>query len=229
MNNYEEYYEELKQFATSQGASLFGVADISDKKDHIRIFPERILEKMNRAICMGFHLSDALMETIVDRPNKLYARHYKMANMFLDQLALKVGEEIQRKGYDYIPIHASQLLDWEENTAHASHRAIGYYAGLGWRGRSSLLINPKYGARVRYVSILTDMPLKADKPLETDCGSCRACMNSCPAGAIHEDSYDMEACLKLLQHFGKTLHVSLICGVCVKACRGKEKIENGEC
>ena len=222
MKNPIENYDHLKEYAISQGAALFGVADISDKKEHFRIYPEKILEKMNHAVCMGHHLSDAVLETIVDRPNKLYSRHYKMSNMLLDQLAIKVGNEIQKQGYDYIPIPASQLLDWSENTAHASHRAIAYYAGLGWRGRSSLLINPRHGARVRYVSVLTDMPLKTDKPLEIDCGNCKACINACPAGAIHEDHYDLKACHEMLKHFGKTLHVSLICGVCVKACRGKE-------
>lgn len=223
MNESEVNYQLLKDFAIQEGASLFGVADITDHKEHIKIYPPELLESLNRGISIGFHLSDFVLETVVDRPNKLYARHYKMANMFLDQLALKVGEQIQRRGYNYIPIPSSVVLDWDENTSHASHRAIGYYAGLGWRGRSSLLISPQYGARVRYVSILTDMPLKADKPMERDCGSCSACIKACPAGAIHEDHYDIEACHRMLKHFAKSMHVSLICGVCIKACRGKEK------
>ncbi|MCD4784119.1 MAG: hypothetical protein K8T10_09900 [Candidatus Eremiobacteraeota bacterium] len=218
-----ENYNQIKHFAIDKGASLFGVADISDKKEHINIYPEKILDKFDRAISIGLRLSSTVLKTIVDRPNKLYTRHYKIVNMLLDQLAILVGNKIQEEGYNYIPIPASVLLDWTELTAHASHRAIAYYAGLGWRGRSSLIVNPQYGACVRYVSILTDMPLTADAPIEMSCGKCRACIDVCPAGAIHEDGYDLDACHKMLKHFDKTLHTSLICGVCVKACRGREK------
>jgi epoxyqueuosine reductase len=226
MNKEDKLYNEIKEYSLEQGASLFGVADVSSKKEHIHIYPEEILDKMDRAICLGYHLSDAVLETIVDRPNKLYYRHYKMANIYLDQLALKVGEKIQRMGYDYIPIPASQMLNWDimnSNVAHASHRAVGVHAGLGWRGRNSLLVNPHFGSRVRYVTLLTDMPLKADEPIEQqDCGACRACIDACPAGAITEEGFDVDKCHELLKHFGKTLHVSLICGVCLKACRGKK-------
>jgi epoxyqueuosine reductase QueG len=216
-------YEELKKASMDHGASLFGVADIADKKEHIYIdYPPGILDNLNYAVSLGFHLSDRVLETVVDRPNKIYYRHYKMANIYLDQLAIRVGEFIQRNGYDYMPIPTSQVLDWNGLSAHASHRAIAYHAGLGWRGKSSLLVNPRYGARVRYVSLLTDMPLKTDSPIEKDCGKCRACIDLCPAGAIHEDHYDVDACHEMLKHFGKTLHVSLICGVCVKVCRGIE-------
>lgn len=228
MNNLLENYRMLKEYAFAEGASLFGAADITHKKEHIKIYPPSVLENLNCAVSIGLHLSDSVLETIIDRPNKLYSRHYKMANMFLDQIALKIGERIQRSGYNYIPIPASQMLDWEDNTSHASHRAIAYYAGLGWRGRSSLLINPRYGARVRYVSILTDMPMTFDKPLERDCGNCLSCLKACPAGAIHQDHYDIDACTQLLKHYAKTLHVSLICGVCVKACRGKEMSSGGD-
>jgi epoxyqueuosine reductase len=218
----ENNYNNLREFALNTGASLFGVADVSDKKEHFKVYPQEILENLDRAVCLGFHLSDAIMETITDRPSRLYFRHYKMANIYLDQLALRVGEYIQRQGYDYLPIPTSQVLDWDNLTAHASHRAIGVQAGLGWRGRSSLLVNPQFGARVRYVSLLTNMPLKPDKPIENKCGKCSACIENCPAGAITPEGYNLEKCHNLLKHFAKTLHVSLICGVCQKICRKKE-------
>jgi len=162
-----------------------------------------------------------VLETITDRPNKLYYRHYKMVNILLDQLALQTVEDVQRRGFNALPIPASQVLDWDGLSSHASHRAIARLAGLGWIGRSSLLVNPQYGSRVRYVSILTDMPLVADSPITGGCGGCRACVDACPAGAIGMDRFDVDACHQLLKHFGKTLHVSLICGVCLRACRGQ--------
>lgn len=221
MENNRKRYDYIRTKAMEYGADLFGVADITHRKEHISIDPPEVISNFNRAVSLGVHLSDALLETIIDHPNKLYQRHYKMANMFLDQLAIRIGNLIQNMGYGYLPIPASQIIDWDLQIAHLSHRAVAFHAGLGWRGRSSLLINPRYGARVRYVTLLTDMDLPADSPVNTDCGNCRACMNACPAGAITEEGYDMEKCHKMLEHFAKTLHSSLICGVCVKACRGK--------
>lgn len=224
MSQKEKNYNDLKQFTLSRGASLFGVADISLKKDQINIYPPEVIKKMDRAVSIGFHLSEAVLKTIIDRPNKIYYRHYKMVNMFLDQLALKVGEEIQRRGYDYFPIPASQVLDWEGLSSHASHRAIARLAGMGWRGKNNLIVNPRFGSMVRYVSILTDLPLKADQPVDGACGACRMCIDTCPAGAITEQGYDLDACHTLLKNFGKTLHVSLICGVCVKVCPGENPL-----
>lgn len=223
MNEFENNYNWLKKFTLSEGASIFGVADITGKKDHIRIYPPGLLKNFNRAISVGYHLSDMVFETLVDRPNSLYHRHYKMANTYLDLLAMKIGEQIQRRNYNYIPIPASQVLDWEGLSSQASHRAIAVLAGIGWRGRSSLLVTPQFGARVRLVSVLTDMPLKADRPIEGNCGECRMCMDMCPAGAITVERYDLKACHELLKHFARTLCTSLICGICQKAC-GKKTI-----
>ncbi len=220
----EKNYEKLKRYAFSWGASLFGVADIREHKEHIHIYPPHVLEGLDKAISMAIHLSDDIFETIVDRPNRLYFRHYKMSNIFLDTLAIKVGEVIQREGYRYLPIPASVVLDWEGLSSHASHRAIAVLAGLGWRGRSSLLVTPQYGARVRLVSLLTNYPIKVDQPIDGGCGRCRRCVDMCPAGAIGIDHFDLEACHEMLKHFGKTIHVSLICGVCQKACTGNNPL-----
>ncbi|MEW6600151.1 MAG: 4Fe-4S double cluster binding domain-containing protein [Nitrospirota bacterium] len=72
------------------------------------------------------------------------------------------------------------------------------------------------------VTILTDMPLKSDYPLERDCGSCRKCIEICPVNAIKESHKDWNkiACLEKLKYFAKAHNVGqYICGLCVKACR----------
>ncbi len=68
--------------------------------------------------------------------------------------------------------------------AHISHKAVARMAGLGWQGKSLLLINPEYGPRVRLVTILTDMPLTPDGPVKNRCGACLECVQACPASAI---------------------------------------------
>ncbi|MEK7397996.1 MAG: 4Fe-4S double cluster binding domain-containing protein, partial [Candidatus Poribacteria bacterium] len=72
---------------------------------------------------------------------------------------------------------------------------------------------------------LTDMPLKIDEIIENDCGSCKACISACPAGAIKENpaDFDLQACYQQLDYFRKKENLGQhICGLCVKACFGKK-------
>jgi epoxyqueuosine reductase len=149
--------------------------------------------------------------------------HYRQINYFLDRAALLTACFIQERGYRALSIAASQIIDWERQRAHVPHKKIGQLAGLGWLGRSNLLVNPGCGAQFRLVTVLTDMPLKADAPLADDCGECERCRSSCPAAAIGEtrEAFDHQACFEKLKEFRRSGLVSqYICGVCVKACRG---------
>lgn len=106
---------------------------------------------------------------------------------------------------------------------------VAKLAGLGWIGRSSLLVNALHGARVRYVTILTDMPLTCDSPLTLDCKECQACISLCPAGAITSNGYDMAACVEKLKEFSSRRGIGvLICGMCVRACPLPERGEPPE-
>ena len=120
---------------------------------------------------------------------------------------------------------SSQVIDWDDQLAHLSHKHVAVEAGLGWIGRNNLLVTPQYGARVRLGTVLTDMPLPAGAPLEEDCGECRACIEACPAGAIAEvqEDFDHVGCYEKIREMIKEVNIGQnVCGVCVKACRGKE-------
>jgi len=76
------------------------------------------------------------------------------------------------------------------------------------------------------VTILTDIPLAVDKPLTDNCGTCRDCITTCPAKAIKEQQQDFDhlACFAALKEFQRKKYVpQYICGICVKACKGKIK------
>jgi epoxyqueuosine reductase QueG len=216
-------YTGLKKFCQAQGIDLFGVADISKIKDEF-LLSQKILSKLDQAVCLGAVLSTGILEEIECTPTKLYFHHYRTLNAFLDQVALKVARYIQKKGYLALPIPASQILDWRNLKAHLSHKQIGYLAGLGWLGRNNLLVNNKFGSQFRLASILTDMPLKIDEPTKNDCGSCQLCVRICPAQAIKENLQDFDhiKCFEKLKEFQKQkLADQYICGVCIKVCKGK--------
>ena len=57
-------------------------------------------------------------------------------------------------------------------------------AGIGWHGKSTMLIDPKLGTWFFRGQILTTLELSADEPQPSRCGKCVRCLTACPTGAI---------------------------------------------
>jgi len=216
-----ENYRRLKEFVLEQGIVLFGVADVTGIRDTFHIHPPESVARLDRGISLAVRLSDAVFETLVDKPNLLYKHHYREANELLDSVAFRLAARIEDWGYRALAVAASQTIDWRKQTAHLSHKKVAVQAGLGWLGRNNLLVTPQHGARVRLVTVLTNMPLRTDRPLKEGCGTCHDCLAVCPAGAIGErqEDFDHQACFEQLRHFAKKENIGYyICGLCQKAC-----------
>ncbi len=217
--------DSLGSSVRAMGIDLFDVADITSIREGFLFEPD-LRAKFDRAISLGRRLLSSVLDEIQDGPTALYMHHYRQVNYLLDRAALLTAGLIQDHGYRALPVAASQIIDWDRQRAHVSHKKVAELAGLGWLGRNNLLVNPEYGAQIRLVTILTDMPLAAGKPLATACGQCRRCLSSCPAQAIKEtrDEFDHRACFEKLKEFRRRgLVAQYICGVCVKACPGSLK------
>ncbi|HWJ02356.1 MAG TPA: 4Fe-4S binding protein [Verrucomicrobiae bacterium] len=82
------------------------------------------------------------------------------------------------------------------------HAAVA--AGLGVFGRHNIVIHPRFGSRVLFTAVLTDLVLEADPPAPADlCTECNACVDNCPAGALNEEGKtDVNKCLKNSQPYG---------------------------
>lgn len=228
-----EHYDELREFALREGASLFGVADITGLPERQCSLSPKTRQGLDRAISLAFHLSDKILEDIIDGPTKLYFFHYQRVNILLDELALKVTSFIQARGWEALPIPASQLIDWEKQWAHISHKHVAQRAGIGWIGRNNLLVSREFGSRQRLITVLTNMPLNVDSPSGFGCGECYACLSSCPAKSIQEkpEDFDHAGCYHQIKALVKAVGISQnICGLCVKACRPKRNFttENTE-
>ncbi|MBW2554920.1 MAG: epoxyqueuosine reductase, partial [Deltaproteobacteria bacterium] len=190
MESREDNYHKLNNWVLERGISLFGVADIRPFKEHFLQLSKQSIDSFDSGISLAVRLSDAVLEEIEDRPTQLYFHHYRQANFFLDRVAFSLVHFIQGMGCGALPIPASQIVDWEHQKGHLSHKKVAQEAGLGWTGRNNLLVNPTYGARIRLVTVLTDLPLKHDHPIEGGCLKCEKCLAVCPAGAIKERQED---------------------------------------
>jgi ferredoxin len=218
-----ENAERLKASAAALGFSLAGVADITSIRGGFRL-PEKIRGRYDRAVSPGQAAGRRCSRGPRRPPTPLYFHHYRQLNFFLDRGAFLLASEIQEAGFGALPVPASQVLDPENQTAHLSHKHVARLAGVGHIGRNNLLVHPVFGSRIRLVTVLTDMPLEADVPATADCGACRACLAACPAGAIKDrpEEFDHRACFEKLDEFRRLRLVSQhICGLCVKACRGR--------
>jgi len=216
--------EALEELCRSRGAVGFGVCRLSDIRTDDFLLPAETIRDLPSAISVALRVAPGVLGTLDDHPNQLYEHHYRQVNFALDRLALDLATLIQDLGARALPVAASQIVDWQTRRGHLSHKRVAVGAGLGWLGRSNLLVTPRFGAQVRLVTVLTDLGLESDHPIENNCGSCRACIAACPARAIGETPAEFKHldCFALLKEFQSKRYVSqYICGLCVKACNGQ--------
>ncbi len=215
----------LEELARSRGAVGLGVCRLADIRTDDFLLPVQTILDLPFAISVALHLSPAVLGTLEDHPNQLYEHHYRQVNFALDRLALDLTTLIQNLGAQALPVAASQLVDWQNQRGHLSHKRIAAAAGVGWLGRNNLLVTPRHGAQVRLVTVLTNLDLDSDRPLEFGCGSCHACVAACPARAIDETPAEFKHldCFAKLKEFQSKRYVSqYICGLCVRACSGSD-------
>ena len=70
------------------------------------------------------------------------------------------------------------------DTGPVLERDYAAQAGIGWHGKSTMLLNERLGTWFFLAEILTTLELPADPPMRDRCGTCERCMTACPTGAI---------------------------------------------
>ncbi|BCN29172.1 epoxyqueuosine reductase [Anaeromicropila herbilytica] len=200
-----ELVSELK----SHGVNIVKVVDISMlSENEKRGYPVAIL--------IGVALSPSYIYRL-SKENIFDCSEFSEKEKAVDQLAEWTANFIVAKGYKAYAQSERNLsngfFDVDTKTTPLPHKKIAMLAGLGWIGKSNLLITQEYGSALCMCSVLTNAPLRTEnKPIiESMCGECNICKNICPAKVIHGtkwrvnsnrdlivDVYHCEACLKCL-------------------------------
>ena len=222
---------EIKTKLTKAGASLVGFADISN-------LSADVTGSMTSAISIAVALDALIVKEIADGPTERYYQEYKRANEFLAHLSETTVEYLKGRGNRAVAIKPTvegKDLDYKTLTTSLPHKTIATQAGLGWIGKSALLITEEYGAAVRFATVLTDAEFEAAKPVNASrCGDCNKCVENCPARAIsgrnwelgldREAIYDAFVCYDTAQKLSKKISLpATICGVCINVCPWTQK------
>lgn len=118
--------------------------------------------------------------------NDLYSRHGEYISGRLTRAAYDVAKESHTQGLKALPLPAAGCpFDARFMEAVFSFKHAGQAAGLGYIGKSSLLIMPEFGSRGLLSCCLTEAVLEPRKSKAVDkCQNCEVCIVNCPAGAL---------------------------------------------
>lgn len=111
-------------------------------------------------------------------------------SLFMEKAALEVMEYLEQKGFPGLIIHTEDEYDPNERLGLLSLKVLAKGAGLGWQGRSLLIISPEFGSVHRWIAVLTGMDLETDVPIPNQCGDCFLCVDKCPAEALTLVDFD---------------------------------------
>lgn len=217
----------LKKNVLSYGADLCAVADLSNVQEELHTAYGHRFDGLNRAVSYAVYLPFRVVEELLDHPSHTYLAYYDIANTLINEIGLRLNNDLLKMGYDAYPIPASQRTGAKDGSIF-SHRMAAQLSGLGWIGKSCALVTKEAGPRLRLGTVLTNAPLTPGQPAENLCGDCTLCTDICPAQAIlgrlfdeRDDlslRFDFNKCDAYLsetrQTFGKR-----ICGRCVAVCR----------
>jgi epoxyqueuosine reductase QueG len=193
----------------SRGVNFIKVVDIS-------MLSANENRGYSTAILIGLALSPGYIYRLSEE-NASDKSEFAEKEHAVDNLAEWIADYIRDKGYRSYAQSERNLInefyDVDTKTSSLPHKKIAMLAGLGWIGKSNLLLTEEYGSAICMCSVLTDAPLPTKNLpiIRSKCGECNVCKNICPTKAIHGtewekgmarelivDVYHCTACLKCM-------------------------------
>ena len=157
----------------------------------------RVVPSARSVIALGtVYNTDRPYSTEVNDPDAALVSRYAWGEDYHDVLGRRMDALLQRmRAAADEPFEARCYVD----TGPVQERVYAQYAGLGWIGRNTCLINPEKGSWIFLSEIITSLPLAADTPQLDQCGTCTLCLEACPTDALREPwVLDATRCLSYL-------------------------------
>ena len=231
----EALQAQLREKALSMGATYFGVADLLPVRQSVTAQGGDFLAEYPVGVSVGIALADGVVDQLHEHfsGHVAYTYHHHIYTFVagqLDHIAGDLAFQIEQTGYKAIPVPSRGTHTQAQLKGFISHKLVAHLAGLGWIGKSCLLITKAHGPRVRWVTVLTDAPLESTGAALADgdrCRNCRLCVDLCPTHAFTgtpfnpdepvEVRFNAQECNQYLHERERTYGVRA-CGICVYVC-----------
>lgn len=213
---------ELSSLLHNEGASLVGFGDIS-ALDY---------QGFTSCVALAVMIPAKVIAGIKNGPTRDYFDSYHELNARLNALAELAAKYLSDRGHRALPQTTTTVVESPGYRTPVPHKTCATRAGLGWIGKSTLLVTEEYGPALRLSSVLTDAEFDSvSQPIDhSRCGSCTACASACPGQAIkgalwdvnapRESLVDVEACRKAARALAADMigEQITLCGKCIETC-----------
>ena len=213
---------ELKNILISEGASKVGFADLNSIQG--------LDEKYNSGVSILVKLSPVIISQICRGPTAQYCEEYSRVNSLLNRLADAARDFITDCGFLADASGATiQTAELDGFSINVPHKTIAVLSGMGWIGKSALLVTEEFGSAVRLNSVFTNAIFEYDDSIKkVKCGNCLKCKNLCPAKAILGRNwsnnidlntfYKADLCKESIKNYLSKNITEAICGICIANC-----------
>ncbi|MEM8533606.1 MAG: reductive dehalogenase domain-containing protein [Chloroflexota bacterium] len=206
----------IKATAHTLGATQVGVTELQ---------PEQIFEGAD--VPYRYAISCAVP---MDREEMLLAPSAETAGAIFDAytaaavISTELAKRIRALGWD--AVSTSTVMD----KAEIAHVPIAIAAGLGQLGKHGSIITKEYGSNVRLGTVLTNLPLVVDEPVDIGvddfCANCQICTTNCPPQAIFDTKQMVRGEEKWFVNFDACFPYfasNHSCAICIEVCPWSEE------
>lgn len=216
-----ELKKQLYAILEKEGAVLHGVGDMS----------EFVNDELNVGVSVAIPVPASIVKDLQTAPTIEYMKAYTTLNNQLNRIVTAGANFLISQGYNAIARTTDVVTTDENRKSLIPHKTFATRAGIGWIGKSCLLVTREYGSSIRLSSLLTDAPLPLDEPItESRCGGCMRCVEACPAHALkgtlwkagmeREELLDWKTCvdMQIIRMENATGIKTDLCGLCFAIC-----------
>ena len=199
---------EIKELGISLGAGSIGFTKMTEEAT----YKGGEVNYKNAIVILYPMDRDEMQFVTTDRAGTETMRAY----MEISKVAIGLSKKIRNMGW-----RARAYCEG----ADLLHIPLAIEAGLGELGKHGSLISREFGSSMRIATVLTDLPLDHDKPVDIAvddlCMGCRRCTIDCPVDAISDEKQTVRGVEKWYVDFDKCAPYfteAVGCGICIEVC-----------